>query len=120
VSSAGFTDRRPGACDDDAVASMVAQRTTTGTTPPTFSPGDPVTRGQLAAFLHRFSGLAAVTSESSFTDVARTTFYAAAVDYLVEQAITTGTTPSTFSPDSAVTRGQLATFLWRHAGQPVV
>ena len=28
--------------------------------------------------------------------------------------------PTTFSPDSPVTRGQLATFLWRFAGEPVV
>ena len=120
VSSAGFTDTVSGAFYDDAVGWMVAQGLTTGTTPSTFSPDDPVTRGQLAAFLHRFSGLASVTSESAFTDVARTAFYATAVDYLVEQAITTGTTPSTFSPDSAVTRGQAAAFLWRFAGQPVV
>lgn len=41
-------------------------------------------------------------------------------DYVlqVEAGITTGTTPTTFGPDQAVTRAQLATFLWRYAGNP--
>ena len=36
----------------------------------------------------------------------------------MEQGITTGKTATTFEPDSACTRSQVVTFLWRVAGQP--
>ncbi len=119
VASTGFTDTSAGAFYSSGIAWMVAQGITTGTTPTTFSPEDPVTRSQLAAFLWRYSGLMSISTESTFSDVDRSAYYATAVDFLVEQGITTGTTPTTFSPGSAVTRGQLATFLWRFAGEPV-
>lgn len=118
--AAPFTDTDPAAYYADGVNWMVEQGITNGTGPNTFSPNDAVTRGQLAAFLHRYAGSPEAADEASFTDVARTAFFAAAVDYLVSESITTGTSPTTFSPDSAVTRGQLATFLWRFAGEPIV
>ena len=36
----------------------------------------------------------------------------------VEKNITAGTSATTFSPNMTCTRGQIATFLWRGAGQP--
>jgi rRNA maturation protein Nop10 len=94
---------------------------TTGTTPTTFSPDDPVSRGQMATFLWRYSDEPEPASlDTDFTDVPGGRFYSKAVAWLVEQQITTGTTPTTFSPDDPVTRGQMATFLWRLAGEPPV
>ncbi|MEM7141790.1 MAG: S8 family serine peptidase [Actinomycetota bacterium] len=117
---APFSDTSPSAFYADGVNWMVDQGITNGTSPTTFSPNDPVTRGQLAAFLHRYAGSPAPASQASFADVSRGSFYAEAVDFLVAEAITTGTSPTTFSPDSPVTRGQLATFLWRFAGEPLI
>ncbi|MFT7650799.1 MAG: hypothetical protein ACI8Y4_005574 [Candidatus Poriferisodalaceae bacterium] len=122
---APFNDTSPDAFYADGVNWMVDQGITNGTSPTTFSPNDAVTRGQLAAFLYRYVGSPILASPipdsaASFGDVAGTAYYAEAVNFLVSEAITTGTSPSTFSPDSPVTRGQLATFLWRFAGSPVV
>ena len=36
----------------------------------------------------------------------------------MENGVTNGTTKTTFSPDAPCTRAQLATFLWRAAGEP--
>lgn len=55
---------------------------------------------------------------SAFSDVDSGQYYAAPVTWAVSQGITTGTTESTFSPDSICTRGQILTFLWRSAGAP--
>ena len=117
---APFSDTSPSAYYADGVNWMVNQGITNGTSPTTFSPNDPVTRGQLAAFLYRYAGSPDPASQASFRDVSRGAYYAEAVDFLVSESITTGTSPSTFSPDSPVTRGQLATFLWRFAGEPEV
>ena len=118
--SANFDDTDPGAYYADGVAWMVEQAITTGTTATTFSPDEGVTRGQLAAFLYRYAGRPAVGLTSSFDDVGRSDYFAVPVDFMVEQQVTTGTTPTTFSPDAPVTRGQLATFLWRFAGKPII
>ena len=53
-----------------------------------------------------------------FTDVASNAPYAAAVAWMLNNEITTGTAPTTFSPQQSLTRAQFATFLWRFAGEP--
>ena len=45
-------------------------------------------------------------------------YYYAPVYWAVDQGITTGTTPTTFSPGSGCTRAQVVTFLWRAKGKP--
>ncbi len=61
---------------------------------------------------------AAATPEAAFTDVPADAYYAAAVNWAVENGITTGTGETTFSPDNSCTRAQTVTFLWRAAGSP--
>ncbi|MCD8066735.1 MAG: leucine-rich repeat protein [Oscillospiraceae bacterium] len=58
------------------------------------------------------------TTTSAFTDVDSDSYYADAVAWAVEQGITTGTSNTTFSPETACTRAQAVTFLWRAAGSP--
>ena len=38
--------------------------------------------------------------------------------WAVQQNITTGTSPDTFSPNASCTRAQVVTFLWRASGSP--
>lgn len=56
--------------------------------------------------------------ETGFIDVAANAYYANAVAWAVENGITNGTSAVTFSPDTACTRGQIVTFLWRAMGSP--
>ena len=53
-----------------------------------------------------------------FDDVSSRDYYYDAVEWAVEQEITSGTSRRTFSPDAACTRAQVVTFLWRAAGCP--
>ena len=53
-----------------------------------------------------------------FTDVPAAAYYAGAVKWAVDNGVTTGTSPTAFSPDAGCTRGQVVTFLWRAAGCP--
>ncbi|MEQ8840500.1 MAG: S-layer homology domain-containing protein [Acidimicrobiales bacterium] len=114
----GFTDVPAGAFYTDAVAWLKNEGITTGTSPTTYSPDGLVTRGQMAAFLWRMVGEPGNNPAHGFSDVPEGTFYAEAVRWLKEEAITTGTTPSTYSPDDNVTRAQMAAFLHRLAGAP--
>ena len=54
-----------------------------------------------------------------FSDVAEDAYYAKAVNWALERGITSGTTPTTFSPGATCTTGQILTFLWRANGSPV-
>ncbi|MEZ5243823.1 MAG: SpoIID/LytB domain-containing protein [Acidimicrobiales bacterium] len=114
----GFGDLVTGSFYEDAVAWMKETGITTGTSPGRFSPEGTVTRGQAAAFLWRFAGSPESSASLSFTDVPSGRYYTDAVRWMVEWGITTGTTPTTFSPDALLTRAQIATFLWRLAAAP--
>ena len=50
----------------------------------------------------------------SFADVSSDSYCADAVKWAVENGVTNGTTATTFSPNAACTRGQIATFLYRY------
>ena len=54
----------------------------------------------------------------SFRDVPADAYYADAVAWAVEQAVTNGTSADTFSPEDTCTRAQVVTFLWRAADKP--
>jgi hypothetical protein len=58
-----------------------------------------------------------VADHLPFVDVPSGAFYHNAVSALFGARITTGTTPTTFSPDDLVTRGQMAVFLHRGLGR---
>lgn len=60
----------------------------------------------------------AMAAESNFTDVNPNAYYAEAVDWAVENGITSGTSATTFSPDKTCTRAQIAVFIWRSKGSP--
>jgi len=53
-----------------------------------------------------------------FTDVKDGDYFKAAVLWAVENGVTEGTSPTTFSPDGICTRAQAVTFLWRAMGEP--
>ncbi|MEO0494023.1 MAG: S-layer homology domain-containing protein [Actinomycetota bacterium] len=65
--------------------------------------------------------LAAVPSSAAvagFDDVDENATAANAIEWLVDQSITTGTSETTYAPGAFVTRAQMATFLHRFAGEP--
>ncbi|MFQ5557626.1 MAG: choice-of-anchor D domain-containing protein, partial [Acidimicrobiales bacterium] len=90
---------------------------TTGTTANTYSPGDLVTREQMASFLARtYSFLAGVTCPTPgipFLDVFLSSVHYFDVRCIFGLGITTGTGPTTYSPADFVTREQMAAFIAR-------
>lgn len=114
-----FVDVGPGDYFADAVAWMAANGVTQGTSPTHYSPYRNVTRGEVATFIHRLAG-EPVDGAETFTDVDPSDFFAAGVAWMASAGITTGTSATTFSPDRAVTRAEIATFLYRFAGEPSV
>ena len=79
--------------------------------------GSPITVTDASADAKN-SGTSSSASSSGFSDVAESDYFADAVAWAVRQGVTAGTGAGTFSPDSAVTRAEAVTFLWRAAGEP--
>ncbi|MDG1410457.1 MAG: S-layer homology domain-containing protein [Acidimicrobiales bacterium] len=116
--NAGFSDVPAGLYYTKAVDWLYAQRITMGVGGNRYGPNDNVTRAQMAAFLWRLEGSAEGSPPSGFSDVPAGYYYTKAVDWLYAQRITMGVGGNRYGPSDNVTRGQMATFLWRLAGTP--
>jgi alpha-tubulin suppressor-like RCC1 family protein len=109
----GFADVPAGTYYETAVSWLVEAGITSGTSAGVFSPSAKVTRGQMATFLWRSAGSPAFGGDHGFGDVPAGSYFEVAVGWLADQGITSGTSAGVFSPSALVTRGQMATFLWR-------
>jgi len=101
---------------------LAAEGVTRGCNPPDndlFSPAASVTRGQMAAFLHRaLDGTLTAGPVLDFTDIGGSVFIAD-IEWLGSVGVTRGCNPPTndmFCPTDVVTRGQMAAFLVRALG----
>lgn len=100
----------------DAVKWAAENGIASGTGRYTFSPDAVCTRAQTVTFLWRAAGSPMPRYRTcAFTDVDSRDYYYNAVLWAVAQGITTGLTATTFGPDVTVSRGQVATFLYRAA-----
>jgi len=100
---------------------MSGSGVTRGCNPPVndlFCPDDPVTRGQMAAFLVRALSLTTNT-HTGFDDVPADSTFAQDIGKLATAGVTRGCNPPAndrFCPDDPVTRAQMAAFLVRALG----
>lgn len=102
----------------DAVYWAVEQGITNGTADNSFSPNSGCTRAQAVTFLWRAHGSPApASSENPFTDISDDDYFCQAALWAYENGITTGATETTFDPDAACSRAQIATFLYRASGE---
>jgi len=105
-----FSDVKEDAYYYDALLWAAERGIATGTA---FQPDEAVTRGQVAIFLYRSAGSPAVKGNDKFTDVASGSDCYLPASWAAAKGITSGTTETTFSPDTSCTRGQIVTFLYR-------
>ncbi len=111
----GFTDLQKTEFADD-IRRLAAAGITRGCNPPAndrFCPDDPVTRGQMAAFLVRAFGYS--DRSGTFVDDDESVFEAD-IERLAAAGVTKGCNPpdnDRFCPDDPVTRAEMAAFLHR-------
>ncbi|MGI5929878.1 S-layer homology domain-containing protein [Pseudoflavonifractor sp.] len=110
--AAAFTDVPDDAWYSQAVDYAVSHGMFSGTGAGTFSPSTPMTRGMIVVVLSNVAK-ADVSSakDASFSDVQPSDWYADAIDWAYEQGYVSGTGANTFSPNSVVTRAQIAVIL---------
>ncbi len=116
IASTPFTDVSNSFARTD-IACIYGLGVTTGTRPDAYSPKNPVSREQMAAFMARFyktvSGNRCSSSSTPFVDVSRNSFAFDDVACIRQLGITKGTGPDTYSPKNPVSREQMAAFMAR-------
>ena len=87
-----------------------------GTSKTTFSPNTTLTRGMFVTALGRLAGINPADYQTrKFTDVKANAYYAPYVNWAASKGIVSGTTSSTFAPDSNITREQMAVIMKNYA-----
>ena len=109
-----FIDVAPNAWYRDAVQYAYAGGLMTGVSATEFAPEATTTRAMIVSMLARLEGVESAES-AGFTDVAADDWYATAVNWAAASGITSGTGDGNFSPNTAITREQLAAILMNYA-----
>ena len=110
-----FADVPSGSWYYDDVAYVYDTGLMTGLTATTFGPNLSTTRGMIVTILWRMENEPAAKHGCPFADVRRGSYYEQAIAWASENGIVTGFDSSTFAPDRAITREQLAAILFRFA-----
>ncbi len=89
---------------------------TSGTSATAFSPDQVCTRAQIVTFLYRYAGQPSGYYSNPFKDVGATNeaSYYNAILWASGKGITTGSSPTTFSPYASCNRAEAVTFLYRY------
>ena len=99
----------------DAVVYVYTNGLMDGVSDTEFAPYSTLTRAMVVTILYRYDGSPAVNGASPFADVAEGSWYADAVIWAEGNSIVNGTSETTFSPDSPITREQFAAIMFRYA-----
>ena len=110
----GFTDVVEGKWYYDAVHTAVNNGWFNGTSATTFSPDGEMTRAMIVTVLYRMEGAPAVGSDTAFTDLTAG-WYKDAIAWAAENGIVEGVGEGRFAPNTAVSRQQIATILYRYS-----
>lgn len=112
-----FHDLDRNAWSYDGIAYCVARGLMSGTDTHTFTPGGVTTRAQLVQVLYNLAGEPDMTGVTAPFADARSGWYRDAVAWAYRTGVVSGTSDTTFSPNQAVTREQIAVILMAFAAQ---
>lgn len=121
VCGVSFTDLDDSWAKEDALF-CAALGLFSGGTDGSFQPASLLTRAQAVSLLWRLEGGFKAENSAGFEDVSTHAWYAGAADWAYENGLVQGTsgTAIRFSPDTPVTRQEMAVLLYRLAGSPDV
>lgn len=110
-----FTDVRTSDWFYDPVKYVYEEGLMTGTGATAFAPNVTTTRAMIVSILYRLEGGPQINGSSPFTDVKDDDWYGDAVRWAERAGVVSGTSATTFAPNAAITREQLAAILMNYA-----
>lgn len=112
-----YSDSIPTAWYHDGVHYCIEYDLMIGTAPSLWEPNIPFSRAMMAQVLYNKAGRPAVSGEGVFDDVDQE-WYWPAITWGGRNKVLWGYGDGNYGPEDPITREQLATLLWRYAGQP--
>ncbi len=112
-----YSDSIPTAWYHDGVHYCIEYDLMIGTAPALWEPNIPFSRAMMAQVLYNKAGRPAVSGEGVFDDVDQE-WYWPAITWGGRNKVLWGYGDGNYGPEDPITREQLATLLWRYAGQP--
>ena len=109
-----FTDVADTAWYADAVQYVYENGLMTGVSESEFAPDGTATRGQIVTILWRLAGSPVVNYAMRYADTDEGAWYGEAVRWAASTGVVTGYSESSFGPNDAITREQLAAILYRY------
>ena len=109
-----FIDVNPNSWYYSAIEFVYNKGIMNGVTASSFNPDGTITRGMIVTMLWRMAGEPSAVA-AGFADVAADSYYAKAIAWAAKNGIIEGYSASSFGPNDAITREQLATVLYRYA-----
>ena len=109
-----FADVPAAAWYADAVQYVYENGLMTGVSESEFAPDGTATRGQIVTILWRLAGSPVVNYAMRYADADEGAWYGEAVRWAASTGVVTGYTESSFGPNDAITREQLAAILYRY------
>lgn len=97
----------------DEIESCVAGNIVQGYLDGLYRPTEIVDRGQMAVYIYRAAGLSTASYAGAFDDVAEDFWAALEIEACADANIVQGYPGGVYLPDNAVTRSQMAVFVWR-------
>ena len=113
-----FSDVPMGAWYAESVRYLNERGIMNGTGGGSFFPEDTLKRAMIATVLYRIAGEPLVTGEDGFSDTEPGAWYSDAVLWAAQNGVMEGVGGGLFGTNDSVAQEQLATILWRHAGEP--
>ena len=114
VSQTTFMDVPASAWYYDAVEYVYENGLMSGVSSGWFAPNDTLTRAMVVQTLYAMEGRPSAAS-AGFADVVPGDWYAGAVNWAAANGVVSGVSETSFAPNSALTREQLALILYRYA-----
>lgn len=112
-----YTDSIPTDWYHDGVHYCIENHLMIGTAPVLWEPDISLSRAMMAQVLYNKAGQPAVSGDGVFDDVDRE-WYWPAITWGGRNNVLLGYDDGSYGPQDPITREQLATLLWRYAGQP--
>jgi uncharacterized repeat protein (TIGR02543 family) len=110
-----FTDVKETDWFYDVVKNANILQLMNGTSEDIFSPNENVTRGMFITVLYRMENEPAITTNTSFIDLADGMYYNDAISWGFENGIVKGVSEKEYAPDNTITREQMAAMIYRYA-----
>lgn len=117
-----FRDLNPNAWYHDAIHYCIDNLIMNGTGYNSYSPNISTTRAMVVTALWNYAGRPSMVDSGylprTYSDVTPSEWYYQPIEWATSQGVLTGYSDGRFGPNDSITREQLVTILWRHAGRP--